>query len=68
MASDTSNKRDEYRLVEKAEMEGFMERCMLTVGTEVSHAKSLAACLIAADYRGHFSHGLNRLGFNSYLL
>lgn len=53
---------DEYRLVEKREMENFMERCMLTVGTKPDHAKSLAACLIAADHRGHFSHGLNRLG------
>lgn len=39
-----------------------MERCMLSVGTKKSHALSLAKCLIDADYRGHFSHGLNRLG------
>jgi LDH2 family malate/lactate/ureidoglycolate dehydrogenase len=38
-----------------------MERCMLAVGTKPDHAKSLASCLIAGDYRGHFSHGLNRL-------
>lgn len=52
---------DEYYLVQKEEMESFMERCMLSVGTKPSHAKSLASCLIAADHRGHFSHGLNRL-------
>jgi LDH2 family malate/lactate/ureidoglycolate dehydrogenase len=52
----------EYFLVEKDEMEGFMERCMLSVGTKPDHAKSLASCLIAGDWRGHFSHGLNRLG------
>lgn len=52
----------EFRLVEKNEMESFMKRCMLAVKTNPDHANSLAACLIAADYRGHFSHGLNRLG------
>jgi LDH2 family malate/lactate/ureidoglycolate dehydrogenase len=57
----TATKAD-YYLVEKNEMENFMERCMLAVGTKPDHAKSLASCLIAGDYRGHFSHGLNRLG------
>ncbi|CAF0950470.1 unnamed protein product [Brachionus calyciflorus] len=51
----------EYFLIRKDEMENFMERCMLAVGTQKLHAKSLANCLIEADYRGHFSHGLNRL-------
>ena len=48
-------------LIEKDEMQNFMERCMLAVGAKSEHAKSLASCLIAGDYRGHFSHGLNRL-------
>jgi LDH2 family malate/lactate/ureidoglycolate dehydrogenase len=60
MATNSSEK-TEYYLVEKNEMENFMERCMLAVGTKPDHAKSLATCLIAGDYRGHFSHGLNRL-------
>jgi LDH2 family malate/lactate/ureidoglycolate dehydrogenase len=34
----------------------------VAVGTKDDHAKSLASCLIAGDARGHFSHGLNRLG------
>ena len=50
--------------VAKNEMENFMLRCMIAAGSKNDHAKSLAACLIAADYRGHFSHGLNRLGRN----
>jgi LDH2 family malate/lactate/ureidoglycolate dehydrogenase len=57
-----SNLNADYRLVEKNEMENFMERCMLAAGACSDHAKSLAACLIAADYQGNFSHGLNRLG------
>jgi len=52
----------DYCIVEKNEMEKFIENCMLAVNCKASHAKLLASCLIAADYRGHFSHGLNRLG------
>lgn len=62
ISTKMSESKKDYKLVEKNEMENFMERCMLSVGTNPEHAKSLAACLIAADYRGHFSHGLNRLG------
>lgn len=44
------------------EVINFIERCMTCVGTKGKHAAELAAVLVAADYRGHFSHGLNRLG------
>jgi LDH2 family malate/lactate/ureidoglycolate dehydrogenase len=50
-----------YSIIAKDEMEDFFYRCMLTLGTKESHAKVLANCLITADYRGHFSHGLNKL-------
>lgn len=49
-------------LVAKSEMEEFMFKCMIKSGAKIEHARSLASCLIMADYRGHFSHGLNRLG------
>ena len=51
-----------YCVIDKDEMENFMVRSMLAAGAIEAHAKSLASCLIAGDYRGHFSHGLNRLG------
>ena len=38
-----------------------MVDCMVATKTPVSKAERLAANLLAADYRGHFSHGLNRL-------
>ena len=59
--STTTAKQDDYFLVRKDDMENFMQRCMLAAGAKQSHAESLASCLIAGDYRGHFSHGLNRL-------
>jgi len=34
---------------------------MTAVGTRPKHAHCLATNLVMADYRGHFSHGLNRL-------
>ncbi|XP_038054703.1 uncharacterized oxidoreductase YjmC-like isoform X2 [Patiria miniata] len=34
---------------------------MVAVGAKPSHAKDLATLLVCADYRGHFSHGMNRL-------
>ncbi|KRZ10462.1 Malate dehydrogenase, partial [Trichinella zimbabwensis] len=47
--------------VEKKEMKSFMISSLTKVGADVSHADALADVLIDADYRGHYSHGLNRL-------
>lgn len=44
------------------EVTDFIKRCMMSIGTPDEHASSLADILVTADYRGHFSHGLNRLG------
>lgn len=35
---------------------------MTAVGTPKEHAIALADVLLEADRRGHYSHGLNRLG------
>ncbi|GAA6215230.1 uncharacterized protein LOC108883052 isoform X2 [Lates japonicus] len=48
-------------LISKAEVQGFIERCMMAVGTKQHHARSLAEVLVEGDYRGHYSHGLNRM-------
>lgn len=49
-------------LITKAEVQSFVERCMVAVGTKPHHARSLAAVLVEGDHRGHYSHGLNRMG------
>lgn len=46
---------------EKNEIKDFMVKCMKAVGSTQEHATTLADCLIEADCRGHFSHGLSRL-------
>ena len=52
----------EYQLTEVGEVGDFIRRCLVAVGAAETHAASLAATLVHADVRGHFSHGLNRLG------
>ncbi|TMS35064.1 hypothetical protein L596_002539 [Steinernema carpocapsae] len=43
------------------EVKRFIVDCMSKVGTDRSHAQQLADVLVCGDYRGHYSHGLNRL-------
>ena len=50
------------KLVAVDEVFGFVKRCMVKVGAAEAHAVSQAELLVTADSRGHFSHGLNRLG------
>ena len=52
----------DYLLVPADETYDFVKRCMVATGVKESHAEDLASLLHAADTRGHFSHGLNRLG------
>ena len=40
----------------------FMIDALVSVGTTKQNAIQLADVLVAADYQGHYSHGLNRLG------
>ncbi|KAH8035498.1 hypothetical protein HPB51_005780 [Rhipicephalus microplus] len=56
-----SVKQDNGIVVPKEEMRAFIVRCMRKVGTDDAHAQALAEVLVAGDYRGHFSHGMNRL-------
>lgn len=48
-------------LITKMEVQSFIERCMVAVGTQPHHARSLAEVLVEGDHRGHYSHGLNRM-------
>jgi len=49
-------------LVAPKEVKRFIIDCMVAIGTEAKHGAALADTLVAADSRGHYSHGLNRLG------
>ncbi|KAE8737015.1 hypothetical protein FOCC_FOCC017528 [Frankliniella occidentalis] len=44
-----------------AEARRFISDAMRAVGTAKDNADFLAEVLVEADYRGHYSHGLNRL-------
>jgi len=53
-----------YQIIARNEMRSFIKNAMIAVGTNSSHAEILADVLVTGDYRGHYSHGLNRLGLN----
>merc|ERR550519_1132179 len=48
-------------LVKRIEVKNFIERLMRAVGSRNDEATELAKVLVHSDYRGHFSHGINRL-------
>ncbi len=48
-------------LVDPQEARDFIKRCIVKAGSTPEHAACLADVVIAADLRGHYSHGLNRL-------
>ncbi|KAL3832501.1 hypothetical protein ACJMK2_024140 [Sinanodonta woodiana] len=52
---------DGSKIVPLAEVYAFVVRCMGVVGINEDDAGALADLLVSADYRGHYSHGLNRL-------
>ncbi|KAH8415467.1 hypothetical protein KR222_000308, partial [Zaprionus bogoriensis] len=49
------------KLVTVAESRRFMIDCFKAVKVPQEHAEAQADLLVAADHRGHFSHGMNRL-------
>ena len=49
------------------EVQRFVIDSMVKAGTRRDHATALADVLVAADYRGHYSHGLNRLGEKQFI-
>lgn len=49
------------KLVAVNESRRFMIDCFRAVNVPQANAEAMADLLVAADYRGHFSHGMNRL-------
>ncbi|EDV98661.1 GH12133 [Drosophila grimshawi] len=49
------------QLVAVDESRRFMIDCFMAVKVPEENARAQADLLVAADYRGHFSHGMNRL-------
>lgn len=49
------------KVVPKDEVIRFIEDCMHKAGTTPEDAHIVGHHLMTADYRGHFSHGMNRM-------
>ncbi|KAM8709596.1 hypothetical protein ACLKA7_016410 [Drosophila subpalustris] len=60
-SKSTCPKKKHPKLVTNKESRRFMIDCFKAVKVPEEHAVAQADLLIAADYRGHFSHGMNRL-------
>lgn len=45
------------------EVKRFMIDCFMAINTPKKNAELMADVLVSADYRGHFSHGMNRIEF-----
>lgn len=48
-------------LIPMPEVQRFISDCFVARQAPKKHADLMADLLVAADYRGHFSHGMNRL-------
>lgn len=57
----TSNCDTSDMVVPKEEVVRFIEECLCKVGTLKEDAHVVACHLMTSDYRGHFSHGMNRM-------
>ena len=62
-----SHESGEGKFVHLTDITRFIVDAFRMVGTQDSHALQMAHTLVAADLKGHFSHGLNRLGEFSYI-
>ncbi|XP_015114246.1 uncharacterized protein LOC107039241 [Diachasma alloeum] len=57
----SSDRETESFLVSKDEVIRFIADCLTKVGANADDSKIVAHHLMTADYRGHFSHGMNRV-------
>lgn len=51
----------DQKVVPKDEVIRFIQDCMCKAGTTAEDAYAVGHHLMTADYRGHFSHGMNRM-------
>ncbi|KMQ96866.1 malate dehydrogenase [Lasius niger] len=51
----------DQKVVSKDEVIRFIQDCMCKAGTTLEDAYAVGHHLMTADYRGHFSHGMNRM-------
>lgn len=61
IARETPTDGNNNFIVPKNEVVRFISDCMHKAGATVQDAQTVADHLMTADYRGHFSHGMNRV-------
>lgn len=53
---------DKELIIHPDNLRAFILKCLQSVGTPKQQAEDLTELLVSADQRGHYSHGVNRLG------
>lgn len=56
-----NNNNNNIMAIKKEEIVRFIRDCMVKAGASYDDSIIVAEHLMTADYRGHFSHGMNRL-------
>nr|CAB3262821.1 uncharacterized protein LOC100183774 [Phallusia mammillata] len=59
--SNMESAKSETLCIPMQSAKAFVKNCITAAGASNNHANDMAELLVTADYRGHFSHGLNRL-------
>ena len=59
--TSTGNQDYDQKVIPKDEVIRFIEECMCKAGTTKEDGRAVGHHLMTADYRGHFSHGMNRM-------
>ena len=62
MATPQVESKDDQVVISLAQLKQFTVSVMTKAGARPAHAETLADVIIGADRRGHYSHGMNRLG------
>uniref|UniRef100_A0A6P7GEE7 Uncharacterized protein LOC114337120 isoform X3 n=1 Tax=Diabrotica virgifera virgifera TaxID=50390 RepID=A0A6P7GEE7_DIAVI len=63
---DSKSKNNNEKVIALNEIHRFIRECFEKLGVKKENAKLMADGLVAADYRGIYSHGLSRLGSNHF--
>ena len=62
MVSLNREDRSSWPCAEKQDVHSFVMTSLKALKVKEEFARDLADVIVEADYRGHYSHGLNRLG------
>ena len=58
----SADEKAQWPIIKEETLTDFIVKCMQKAGSKEEPARLLAEVLLMGDKRGHYSHGINRLG------